>query len=217
MGAVVPYNQRKSNWEKAKRDASLFVVSEHIIIACREYAKSNSITRAARAGGFSNEEMLMLLAEPKVIEVLEEEIKARSASAKITKDILVNRLNTVSESLCDGIDTQIKEFNSGKTSRPPTSAIDMLNKMTDTIAKIKGFYKDDQSKEDSLQISELLEERKKIFWGAAHTHDSGAAHSHDSGDMHTNNSGAAHTMDDEPHDSGEQYHPASWDYDPHDE
>lgn len=156
--AIVPFNKRKSNYEKAKRDASYAVVSEHVILMCREYAKSNSITKAARAGGFTYEEASRLLCEPKVIECLEEEIKARSSSAKVSKEILVNRLNIISEKITEAMEDD--DIPAGKAS----VMLKTLGAYTEMIAKMKGYYKEEEVESRSEEKQRLLDSRKNIFW-----------------------------------------------------
>lgn len=167
MRAIIPYNKRKSNFEKTKRDASFAVVSEHVILMCREYAKSNSISKAAKAGGFEREEVIRLLAEPIVIDTLEDEIRARSAAAKVSKEMLVNRLNTVCEALLCAIESDSQNIKDGKrSSAAGKTQLEAIGRYTEIIAKMNRYYEKDEAPKDDKH-SDLLEARKNIFWGHA--------------------------------------------------
>jgi len=161
--ALVPFNKRKSNFDKVKRDASYCVISEHVIQMCREYAKSNSIPKAAKKAGFSEEEVMKLLCEPKVIEVLQEEIEARSSAAKVSKDILFNRLNVISEKIQIALETDRLPIEKAAV------LLKTLGDYSEKLAKLKGYYKEEKENSISHEKEQLLQARKNIFWGEIDT------------------------------------------------
>ena len=146
-----------------KRDETFGVVSEHVILMCREYAKSNSITKAAQAGGFSNDEVMLLLSKPEVVDTLHDEIKSRADAAKASKATLTSRLNIISEAIMISVNDALN--NPEEKKKVSKEAIDILTKCTDIIAKLNGFYKDDEAKAENLEdMQKLINARKRINW-----------------------------------------------------
>lgn len=106
---------------------------------------------------------MKLLCEPKVIEVLQEEIEARSSAAKVSKDILVNRLNTISEKIQIALETDKLPIEKAAV------LLKTLGDYSEKLAKLKGYYKEEKENSISAEKEQLLQARKNIFWGEIET------------------------------------------------